>query len=107
VVLRGGDDLGDFVRNAVRLEEDLHLSIDVNPTRLSYLTRWGGKITTINSKRDSSGIHTVELIASAQREHLKHVLVGIHAVLSAGSAAAYPCGCCPRTAEQLARQRCS
>lgn len=76
VVIRGGDDLADFVRNAVRLEEDLHLSIDINPRRLSYKTRWGGKITTINVKRDSSGIHTVELIASAQREHLKHVLVG-------------------------------
>lgn len=76
VVLRGGDYLADFVRNAVRLEEDLHLSIDINPLRLSHLTRWGGKITTINAKRDSSGIHTVELIASAQREHLKHALVG-------------------------------
>ncbi|MDP7729489.1 hypothetical protein [Mycobacterium sp. TY813] len=76
IVLRGGDYLSDFVRNAVRIEEDLHLSIDINPRRLSWKTRWGGKITTINAKRDSSGIHTVELIASAQREHLKHVLVG-------------------------------
>lgn len=76
IVIRGGSDLGDFVRNAVRLEEDLHLSIDINPKRLSWKTRWGGKITTINVKRDSEGVHTVELIASAQREHLKHVLVG-------------------------------
>lgn len=76
VVIRGGDYLGDFVRNAVRLEEDLHLSIDINPLRLSHLTRWGGKITTINVKRDIDGIHTVELIASANREHLKHILVG-------------------------------
>jgi hypothetical protein len=76
VVIRGGDYLGEFVRRAVRVEEDLHLSIDVNPLRLSWKTRWGGKISTINVKRDSSGIHTVELIASAQREHLKHVLVG-------------------------------
>lgn len=76
VVIRGGSDLGDFVRNAVRIEEDLHLSIDINPRRLSWKTRFGGKITTINVKRDSSGIHTVELIASANREHLKHVLVG-------------------------------
>jgi hypothetical protein len=76
IVIRGGSDLGDFVRNAVRIEEDLHLSIDVNPLRPSWKTRWGGKITTINVKRDSSGVHTVELIASAQREHLKHVLVG-------------------------------
>jgi hypothetical protein len=76
VVLRGGDDLADFVRNGVLLEEDLHLSIDVNPLRPSWKTRWGGKITTINVKRDIEGIHTVELIASAQRNHLKHVLVG-------------------------------
>lgn len=75
IVIRGGSDLGDFVRNAVRIEEDLHLSIDINPLRPSWKTRWGGKITTINVKRDSSGVHTVELIASAQREHLKHVLV--------------------------------
>jgi hypothetical protein len=32
IVIRGGSDLGDFVRNAVRIEEDLHLSIDVNPS---------------------------------------------------------------------------
>lgn len=76
VVIRGGDYLADFVRNAVRIEEDLHLSIDPNPMNPSWKTRWGGKITTINVKRDSGGIHTVELIASAQREHLKHILVG-------------------------------
>lgn len=75
IVLRGGDYLSDFVRNAVRIEEDLHLSIDPNPTKPSWKTRWGGKITEINVKRDSSGIHTVELIASAQREHLKNILV--------------------------------
>jgi hypothetical protein len=76
VVIRGGSYLGDFVRNAVRVEEDLHLSIDPNPTKPSWKTRWGGKITQINVKRDSSGIHTVELIASSQREHLKNILVG-------------------------------
>jgi hypothetical protein len=76
VVIRGGDYLGDFVRNAVRVEEDLHLSIDTNPTQPSWKTRWGGKITTINVKRDSSGIHTVEMIATSNREHLKNILVG-------------------------------
>lgn len=76
VVIRGGDYLGDFVRNAVRIDEDLHLSIDPIATQPDWKTRWGGKITTINVKRDSSGVHTVELIATAQREHLKHVLVG-------------------------------
>lgn len=76
VVIRGGDYLADWVRNAVRIEEDLHLSIDPNPTQPSWKTRWGGKITQINVKRDSGGIHTVELIASSQREHLKNILVG-------------------------------
>ena len=75
VVIRGGDYLADFVRNAVRLEEDLHLSIDPIGTKPNWRTRWGGKITTINVKRDSSGIHTVELIASANREHLKNILI--------------------------------
>lgn len=75
VVIRGGDYLGDFVRNAVRIEEDLHLSIDPNPTQPSWKTRWGGKITTINAKRDSSGIHTVELVATSNREHLKTTLI--------------------------------
>ena len=76
VVIRGGDYLADFVRNAVRIEEDLHLSIDPIGTKPNWRTRWGGKITTINVKRDSSGIHTVELIASANREHLKNILIG-------------------------------
>lgn len=76
VVIRGGDHLGEFVRRAVRIEEDLHLSIDPFATEPDWSTRWGGKITTINAKRDSSGIHTVELVATAQREHLKTTLVG-------------------------------
>lgn len=75
VVIRGGDYLGEFVRSAVRIEEDLHLSIDPFPTQRNWRTRWGGKITTINVKRDSSGIHTVELIATSNREHLKTTLV--------------------------------
>ena len=76
VVIRGGDYLGDFVRNAVRVEEDLHLSIDPIGTQPDWPTRWGGKITEINVKRDSSGLHTVELVALANREHFKTILVG-------------------------------
>ena len=75
VVIRGNDYLGQFVRNAVRLEEDLHLSVDPIATQPDWKSRFGGKITTINCKRDSSGIHTVELIASANREHLKNILI--------------------------------
>jgi hypothetical protein len=67
------------VRKAVRIDEDLHLSIDPFATKPNWRTRWGGKITTINVKRDS-GIHTVEFIASANREHLKTTLVGSNPV---------------------------
>lgn len=76
VVIRGGDYLGDFVRNAVRIEEDLHLSVDPVATAPTWKTRWGGKIREINVKRDSSGIHTVELVATSNREHLKNILIG-------------------------------
>jgi hypothetical protein len=76
VVIRGGDYLGEFVRNAVRVEEDLHLSIDPIGTAPDWETRWGGKITEINIKRDSSGIHTAELVATSNREHFKTTLVG-------------------------------
>lgn len=75
VVIRGGDYLSDFVRNAVRLDEDLHLSIDPIPTMANWDTRWGGKITDISIKRDSKGYHTAELIATANREHFKNILV--------------------------------
>jgi len=76
VVIRGGDYLGDFVRNAVRIEQDLHLSVDPVGTAPTWETRWGGKITSINVKRDIGGIHTVELIATSNREHFKSTLVG-------------------------------
>jgi hypothetical protein len=68
------------VRRLVRIDEDLHLSIDPFPTKPNWRTRWGGKITTINVKRDIEGVHTVELIASANREHLKTTLVGSNPV---------------------------
>ena len=76
VVIRGdGHYLSQFVKNMVRLETDLHLSIDPIPTNPWWKTRWGGKITQIHAKRDSSGVATVELVATHQREHLKHILI--------------------------------
>jgi hypothetical protein len=86
VVIRGGSDLGDFVRNAVRSKKTCTCRSTSTRSRPSWKTRWGGKITTINVKRDSDGIHTVELIASAQREHLKHVFVGVHRSSARGAA---------------------
>lgn len=79
VVLRGGDYLADFVQR-IRVEEDLHLSVDPIATQPTWRTRWGGKITTVNAKRDSSGVHTVELIATSMREHQKHTLIAANPV---------------------------
>ncbi|MGH3956481.1 MAG: hypothetical protein ACRDTI_20845 [Mycobacterium sp.] len=80
VVIRGGDYLADFVKNVQRIETDLHLSVDPIATNPSWRTRWGGKITNVIAKRDSSGIHTVELQATHQREHLKNILIAANPV---------------------------
>lgn len=79
IVLRGGDYLADFVKRT-QIDEDLHFSVDPIATSPTWRTRWGGKITTVNAKRDSSGIHTVELIATAQREHQRHLLIAANPV---------------------------
>ncbi|CAN5208201.1 hypothetical protein BH11ACT6_BH11ACT6_03670 [soil metagenome] len=80
VVLRGGDYLSDFVKR-IRVEEDLHLSVDPIATKPSWRTRWGGKITTVNAKRDINGVHTVELIARSNREHQKHTLIAANPIM--------------------------
>jgi hypothetical protein len=79
IVLRGGDYLADFVKR-IRIEEDLHISVDPIATKPTWRTRWGGKITTVNAKRDSKGVHTVELIATSNREHQKHTLIAANPV---------------------------
>lgn len=60
--------------------EDLHLTIDPMPTIRSWRTRWAGKITNVTAKRDDKGIHTVELAAVHNREHLKHVLAAANPI---------------------------
>lgn len=74
VVIRKNAWLSDFLLHDRRAEQDLHLTIDPVPTQQDWPLRWGGKVTSINGKRDSRGIHTVELQAAHNREHLKHVL---------------------------------
>ena len=54
--------------------QDLNITVDPWPTMRSWQTRWGGKITNVTAKRDSKGLHTVELAAVENREHVKHVL---------------------------------
>jgi hypothetical protein len=74
VNIRKDNWLSDFILYDRLSIEDLHLTIDPMPTRRSWDTRWGGKITTVNAKRDSQGLHTIQLQAVHNREHLKHIL---------------------------------
>lgn len=74
VVLRYENWLTDFILHQTKIHEDLHLVVDPNPTAPTWRTRWGGKITGINAKRDSSGIHTLELEAISNRQHAKNLL---------------------------------
>ncbi|QBP29681.1 minor tail protein [Mycobacterium phage Typha] len=74
VVLRYDNWLTDWILHQTKIHEDLHLVVDPNPTQRTWRTRWGGKITGINAKRDASGIHTLELEAISNRQHAKHML---------------------------------
>jgi hypothetical protein len=64
----------DYIVNLTVVEEDLHLLIDPFPTMPSWRNRWGGKIHTINIKRNVDGTNTVELQAVSNREHAKRLL---------------------------------
>lgn len=74
VVLRYDNWLTDFILNQTKVQEDLHLVVDPIPSQPNWRTRWGGKVTGVNAKRDSSGIHTLELEAISNRNHAKNLL---------------------------------
>lgn len=76
VVLRHDNWLTDFILHQTKVHEDLHLVVDPNPTRPTWRTRWGGKVTGINAKRDRSGIHTLELEAISNRQHARTLMFG-------------------------------
>jgi hypothetical protein len=79
-VVRADNWLSNFILYDRRAEQDLHFTLDPHPTDRSWRTRWGGKVTTVNAKRDSSGLHTIELEMIHNREHLKHLLIGANPV---------------------------
>jgi hypothetical protein len=79
-VIRQDNWLSNFILFDRRAEQDLHFTLDPTPTQRSWKTRWAGKITTINAKRDSQGLHTIELEMVHIREHLKHLLIGANPV---------------------------
>lgn len=79
-VIRNDNWLSNFIQYDRRAEQDLHFTLDPHPTQRSWKTRWGGKVTTINAKRDKSGLHTIEMEMQHNREHLKHLLIGANPV---------------------------
>lgn len=80
VVLRHDNYLSKFLLYDRRAEEDLHFTLDPNPTNRSWETRWGGKITNASAVRGEDGLHTVELEMIHNREHLKHILAGANPI---------------------------
>ena len=65
----------DYIVNLTMVEEDLHLLIDPMPGYgTSWETRWGGKLHTVNVKRNADGTNSVELVAVSNREHAKRLL---------------------------------
>ena len=74
IVVRRDNWLSDTILYDRRAVEDLHITLDPNPTRTDWKTRWGGKVTAVSAKRGADGLHTIELQAVSNREHLKHIL---------------------------------
>lgn len=79
-VIRRDNWLSDFILHDRRMEEDLHFTLDPIATAPDWRTRWGGKVIGVNAKRDSEGLHTVELEMVSNREHLKHILGGANPI---------------------------
>lgn len=74
VVVRRDNWLSETILYDRRAVEDLHFTLDPNPTKTNWRTRFGGKITAVNAKRGQDGLHTIELEGVSNREHLKHIL---------------------------------
>lgn len=80
IVLRRDDWFTDWLLNHVQPDEDLNLTMDPIPTQTDFRTRWGGKVSALNLKRTTEGLHTIEIQAVSNREHLKHVLLGANPI---------------------------
>ena len=81
LVIRRDNWLSNFILYDRRIHEDLHFTLDPIPTQQNWRTRWGGKVTAVNAKRNKDGAHTVEMEMVSNREHVKHLLAGCNPVL--------------------------
>jgi hypothetical protein len=81
ITLKRNNWLADWIVKEVNIQEDLHIIIDPRPTKRSWRTRWGGKVTEIHIKRTSEGIHEIDLEIISNWEHWRHILFGANPVL--------------------------
>lgn len=75
IEIMGDDWIVPFLREDVRADEDLHLTIDPYPENRSWRWRYGAKVTNVRVKRDKDGQQKVTLEVSHNREHWKHLLL--------------------------------
>jgi hypothetical protein len=75
IVIRRDDWFTSYLLNNIQPDEDLNVTMDPIPTQTNWRTRWGGKVSALDFKRTTDGIHLIELQATSNREHLKHVLL--------------------------------
>lgn len=80
IVVRRDDWLTKYLLTDIRPDEDINITMDPIPTRPDWRTRWGGKVSNLSVKRTSDGLHTVEIEAISNREHLKHILFGANPI---------------------------
>lgn len=74
--LRWADWLAQLCKNDVRMQEDLHLTIDPNPNQRHWRKRIGFRITAVKAVRNEDGTRHIELEIISLREHAKHILLG-------------------------------
>lgn len=81
-VIRRDNWLSDFILYDRRAVEDLHITVDPIPTQRTWQRRWGGKVLHTNAKRDSDGLHTVELEMVSNRAHYAHLLAAANPIFA-------------------------
>lgn len=67
------DWLADLVAHRTRVEEDLHVAIDMNPNIRGWETRLGYRVTAITAVKNDDGTREVEIELIQLREHAKHI----------------------------------
>ena len=75
VSLAWSDWLADLCAHKTRVEEDLHLTVDMNPNARSWRTRLGYRVTAVRAVKHDDGTKTVELDLISLREHAKHIRI--------------------------------